>query len=60
MARGWIEDNAGVYRVTQEGKRVREEAEAVIDAYFFEPWASLNDSELEELASLASQLRDGL
>lgn len=30
------------------------------DKYFFAPWSCLSESELEELASLASQLRDGL
>ena len=60
VSRGWLEENAGAYRVTDEGKRIREEAEALTDKYFFAPWSSLNESELEELASLASQLRDGL
>lgn len=60
IERGWIEDNAGVYQATSEGKRIREEAEALTDKYFFAPWACLNESELDELSSLASQLRDGL
>lgn len=60
VTRGWLEDNAGVYRVTDEGKRIRAEAEALTDKYFFAPWASLSESELEELVSLASQMRDGL
>ncbi len=60
VARGWLEENAGAYRVTAEGKRIREEAEALTDKYFFAPWACLNESELEELARLASELRDGL
>lgn len=60
VSRGWIEENEGKYRVTQEGKRIREEAEALTDQYFFAPWSCLNESELDELSSLASQLRDGL
>jgi predicted transcriptional regulator len=59
-ARGWIEENAGIYQVTDEGKQIREEAEALTDKSFFAPWSCLNESELEELASLASRLRDGL
>jgi Mn-dependent DtxR family transcriptional regulator len=58
--RGWVEEDSGVYQLTVEGKRIREAAEALTDRYFFAPWSCLNESELEELASLASQLRDGL
>lgn len=60
VSRGWIEENDGRYQVTAEGKRLREEAEALTNKYFFAPWSCLNESELEELSGLASQLRDGL
>lgn len=60
VARGWVIEYAGMYQPTDEGRRVRAEAEALTDKYFFAPWARLNESELAELASLASQLRDGL
>jgi hypothetical protein len=39
-------------------RRVTVEAET--ERLFFLPWSCLNESELEELASLAGQLRDGL
>ncbi len=57
---GWVREEAGTYQVTEAGKKIRDEAEALTDKYFFAPWSSLNESELEELASLASQLRDKL
>jgi hypothetical protein len=57
---GWMEENAGAYQLTAEGKRVREEAEALTDRYFFAPWSCLNEEELEDLSTLASRLRDGL
>ena len=60
VSRGWIEENEGRYQTTVEGKRIREEAEALTDKYFFAPWSSLNESELEELFNLSTQLRDGL
>lgn len=59
-ARGWITETAGNYQVTSDGARVRQEAEDVTDRLFFAPWSCLNQSEVEELSSLASQLRDGL
>ncbi len=58
--RGWVEEDSGAYQLTFEGKRIREDAEALTDRYFFAPWSCLNESELEELASLPSQFRDGL
>ncbi len=60
VRRGWAEESSGVIQITSSGKQVRAEVEAETERLFFLPWSSLNESELEELASLASQLRDGL
>ncbi|MEW6401266.1 MAG: hypothetical protein AB1649_05665 [Chloroflexota bacterium] len=60
IGRGWVEENADAYLVTTHGKRIREEAEALADKYFFAPWSCLNESELKELSNLSMQLRDGL
>ena len=57
---GWIHQDGEIYQPTTKGKQIRDEAEALTDNYFFAPWSCLNESELEELASLAGQLRDGL
>lgn len=58
--RGWADDASGRIQITASGKQVRAEVEAETERLFFAPWACLNESELDELASLASQLRDGL
>lgn len=58
--RGWADDASGRIQITAAGKHVRAEVEAETERLFFAPWASLTDSELEELANLAGQLRDGL
>jgi hypothetical protein len=60
VGRRWIEETSGEYQLTIEGKRIREEAEALTDHYFFAPWACLNEAEQEDLFKLATQLRDGL
>ncbi len=60
VGRGWVEEGSGVVKATEAGKQVRAEVEAETERLFFLPWSSLNKSELEELASLAGQLRDGL
>ncbi|MCE7859563.1 MAG: hypothetical protein DYG86_07225 [Chloroflexi bacterium CFX2] len=58
--RGWVDDASGKIQITSAGRQVRAEVEAETERLFFAPWACLSESELEELASLASQLRDGL
>lgn len=60
VERGWIQQQGETYQPTDKGKRVREDAEALTNTCFFAPWSCLSESELEELASLANQLRDGL
>ena len=60
VGRGWVQPDGETYQPTAEGKRIREEAEALTDKYFFAAWSCLSESELEELSSLAGQLRDGL
>jgi hypothetical protein len=58
--RGWIEETAGEYLPSAEGKRIREEAETLTDRYFFAPWSCLSEAELEDLFNLSTELRDGL
>ena len=60
VGREWAEEGSGVVKATEAGKQVRAEVEAETERLFFAPWSSLSESELEELASLANQLRDGL
>ncbi|MBI5825638.1 MAG: hypothetical protein HZB18_16525 [Chloroflexi bacterium] len=60
IGRGWVDEDSGKIQITSAGKQVRAEVEAETERLFFAPWSCLNESELEELASLASQLRDGL
>ncbi len=59
-ARGWVQQDGETYQPTAEGKRLRDEAEALTDTYFFAAWSCLSESELEELSSLSARLRDGL
>ena len=58
--RGWAEESSGVVKATEAGKQVRVEVEAETERLFFAPWSCLNESELDELASLAVRLRDVL
>jgi hypothetical protein len=60
IGRGWVDEDSGNIQITSAGKQVRAEVEAETERLFFAPWACLSESELEELSSLASQLRDGL
>jgi hypothetical protein len=58
--REWVDEDSGKIQITPAGKQVRAEVEAETERLFFAPWSCLSESELVELASLASQLRDGL
>jgi len=60
IGRGWAEEGSGVVKATEAGKQARVEVEAETERLFFAPWSCLNESELDELSNLASQLRDGL
>ncbi len=58
--RGWVDDASEKVQITSAGKKVRAEVEAETEHLFFAPWSCLNEIELEELASLADQMRDRL
>jgi DNA-binding PadR family transcriptional regulator len=57
-AREWIASQSGGYQATEEGNRLRREAEDETDRLFYAPWAVLSDHETEELQSLLVYLRD--
>jgi hypothetical protein len=57
---GWIQQDGETYQPTVDGKRIREDAEALTDKYFFAAWNCLSESELMDLSNLSRQLRDGL
>ena len=52
--RGWLEPagTAGTYRVTAEGREVREVVERLTDSYFYAPWSCLKEAEIGELRAL--------
>jgi hypothetical protein len=59
-ARGFIEGPDEGLRVTDSGRRFREEVEGSTDRYFYGPWGALHDAEKGELGELLTRLRDGL
>ena len=57
--RGWLADNDGRYSVTEEGKALHVEVEALTDHYFYAPWhEALSSAELEETVALLRLLRE--
>ncbi len=56
--RGWLVEESGVFKVTAEGKRVREEAEEETDRLFFAPWDCLSEVETARLEALLTELRE--
>jgi len=59
-AQGWVVEQDGAYRITEQGRRLRDEAEATTDRYFFAPWSILTPTELGDLGGLLTQARDAL
>lgn len=57
---GWVETVRDEYQVTEKGRALREEAEAVTNRHFFTGWSALNPAETAELDTLLADLRDQL
>jgi predicted transcriptional regulator len=58
--RGWIADSNDGFQITDEGKRVRQDAEEETDRLCYLGWLVLNQSELESLGDLIARLNDKL
>ena len=56
--RGWIEPGDDGYKVTVEGKRIREAAEDKTNQNFFDPWKVLSNEELTRLGELLNELKE--
>ena len=59
---GWAEEtgDSNVYRITLQGRAIRQDAERLTNEYFYAPWSVLTPGELEELYDLLSKLKDEL
>ena len=60
VERGWIEAQNDTYTITENGRKLREEAEATTDRYYYIGWTVLSDEETSELDTLLAELRDSL
>jgi len=60
VQRSLVAEDAGAYTVTKQGQKLRQNAEALTDRYFYAPWKRLKQAEADELISLLAKLRDGL
>jgi hypothetical protein len=60
--RGWLESASadGAHGVTDAGWAIREAVERQTDSYFYAPWSSLSESEIERLKALLLQLQANL
>jgi predicted transcriptional regulator len=60
VKRGWLTETNGHYQLTETGKQLRQEVEALTNTYFLAGFATLTETEIEELSSLLIQLKEGL
>lgn len=58
VQRGWLEAGEAGHTVTQAGWEVREVVEELTDKYFYSPWKTLSEADLDRLYVLLTQLRD--
>ena len=59
-ARNWITQINGKYEPTAEGLRVLAEVARSMTQYFFEPWESMDQAEIDQLKILMEALLKGL
>lgn len=59
---GWaeMENRPGEFRLSRQGKELREQAEHLTNEYFYAPWSVLVQDEMDELYELLIKLRDEL
>ena len=60
VQRSLVAEDTGVFAVTKQGQKTRQNAEALTDRYFYAPWKRLKPAEADELRALLAKLRDGL
>jgi hypothetical protein len=53
--RGWLGSTGGSYQATEEGRRIREQAEIDTDRIYYAPWLALDDEELDQLDDLLNR-----
>lgn len=59
---GWLEkaDIPGTYRPTSKGQAMHDQVEKLTDEYFYSPWGTFSQNELDELYGLLEKLREQL
>lgn len=55
--KGWIKPGQDGFAVTEEGKKIRDEAEEATNANYFGPWNNLSDDEVVRLGELLTALK---
>jgi ribosomal protein S19E (S16A) len=59
-AQGWLEQTLDGFKVTEQGKRLREEIEKETDRIYFIPWSCLESDERERLLGSIGRLHERL
>jgi hypothetical protein len=56
VSRGWIVQENGRYVSTEQGSKLRQQAEDATDRYFDAPWLALGQAKMEEARGLMEKL----
>ncbi len=60
VRRNWAENSFGKITITPKGREIRQAAEVLTDQYFYAPWKTLTDQQLNRLVELLIAYKDGL
>jgi hypothetical protein len=55
-----VDVHTNTFRLSQQGRELREQAEQLTNEYFYAPWSVLMQAEIDELYDLLTKLRDAL
>ncbi|MEZ4707071.1 MAG: hypothetical protein R3A44_07700 [Caldilineaceae bacterium] len=57
VQRGWLAVSGDAHAITTAGAQVRADAETCTDAYFYAPWSTLTQEEVDEVRQLLEQIQ---
>jgi DNA-binding MarR family transcriptional regulator len=60
VARGWLEPQNKQYVITEDGKKVRQEAEDITDQLYAAPFKAFSEGEIDELTGLLKKLAEAV
>ncbi len=58
IQKGWVSQDGLTFTILPGGKEIRQQAENLTDEYFYRPWKSLSDDEMNELEDMLNNIAE--